>query len=67
MGLLIWMERHLIYYCPRHLQLMVVDARMLKDGKLQRLALGWDEENPIVRSMGAHSMRDADVDGDGMG
>ena len=47
-------------------KLMVVDAWMLKDGKLQR-AWRWDgdEENPIVRSMGAHSMVTADVDGDG--
>lgn len=47
-------------------KLMVVDAWMLKDDKLQR-AWRWDgdEENPIVRSMGAHSMVTADVDGDG--
>lgn len=47
-------------------KLMVVDAWMLKDGKL-RHAWRWDgdEENPIVRSMGAHSMVTADVDGDG--
>lgn len=47
-------------------KLMVVDAWMLKDGKLQR-AWRWDgdEENPLVRSMGAHSMVTADVDGDG--
>lgn len=47
-------------------KLMVVDAWMLKDGKLQR-AWRWDgdEENPLVRSMGAHSMVAADVDGDG--
>ena len=47
-------------------KLMVVDAWMLKEGKLQR-AWRWDgdEENPIVRSMGAHSMVTGDVDGDG--
>ena len=47
-------------------KLMVVDAWMLKNGKLER-AWRWDgdEENPIVRSMGAHSMVTADVDGDG--
>lgn len=46
-------------------KLMVVDAWMLKDGKLQHV-WRWDgdEENPIVRSMGAHSMVTADVDGD---
>lgn len=47
-------------------KLMVVDAWQLKDGKLQRL-WRWDgdEENPVVRSMGAHSMVAGDVDGDG--
>ena len=47
-------------------KLMVVDAWMLKNGKLER-AWRWDgdEENPVVRSMGAHSMVTADVDGDG--
>ena len=47
-------------------KLMVVDAWQLKEGKLERL-WRWDgdEENPIVRSMGAHSMVTADVDGDG--
>lgn len=47
-------------------KLMVVDAWQLKDDKLQRL-WRWDgdEENPVVRSMGAHSMVTADVDGDG--
>lgn len=47
-------------------KLMVVDAWMLKEGKLSR-AWHWDgdEENPIVRSMGAHSMVTGDVDGDG--
>lgn len=47
-------------------KLMVVDAWMLKDGRLTR-AWRWDgdEENPVVRSMGAHSMVTADADGDG--
>lgn len=47
-------------------KLMVVDAWMLKDGKLVR-AWRWDgdEENPVIRSMGAHSMVSGDVDADG--
>lgn len=47
-------------------KLMVVDAWMLKEGQLTR-AWHWDgdEENPVVRSMGAHSMVTGDVDGDG--
>ncbi len=47
-------------------KLMVVDAWMLKDNKLERV-WRWDgdEENPVTRSMGAHSMISADVDGDG--
>lgn len=47
-------------------KLMVVDAWMLKGNKLERV-WRWDgdEENPIVRSMGAHNMVTADVDGDG--
>lgn len=47
-------------------KLMVVDAWQLRDGKLERL-WRWDgdEENPVVRSMGAHSMVTGDVDGDG--
>ena len=47
-------------------KLMVVDAWMLKDGKLER-AWRWDgdEENPVIRSMGAHSMVTSDVDNDG--
>ena len=47
-------------------KLMVVDAWMLKDGKLTR-AWRWDgdEENPVIRSMGAHSMVTGDVDNDG--
>lgn len=47
-------------------KLMVVDAWVLKGDKLER-AWRWDgdEENPVVRSMGSHSMISADVDGDG--
>ncbi|NPD91604.1 silent information regulator protein Sir2 [Xylanibacter muris] len=47
-------------------KLMVVDAWMLNDGKLTR-AWRWDgdEENPVIRSMGAHSMVTGDVDKDG--
>lgn len=47
-------------------KLMVVDAWQLNEGKLQHL-WRWDgdEENPIVRSMGAHNMVTGDVDGDG--
>jgi len=47
-------------------KLMVVDAWMLKDNKLERV-WRWDgdEENPVTRSMGAHSMISADVNGDG--
>lgn len=47
-------------------KLMVVDAWQLNGGKLQRM-WRWDgdEENPVVRSMGAHSMVTGDVDGDG--
>ena len=45
---------------------MFVDAYQYTDGKLARL-WSWDgdEENPIVRSQGSHSMQVADVDGDG--
>ena len=47
-------------------KLMVVDAWTLESGKLRR-AWRWDgdEENPVIRSMGAHSMVTGDVDGDG--
>lgn len=47
-------------------KLMTVDAWMLKGDKLERV-WRWDgdEENPVVRSMGAHSMVTADVDNDG--
>jgi rhamnogalacturonan endolyase len=47
-------------------KLMTTDAWQLKDGKLQCL-WRWDgdEENPVVRSMGAHNMVTGDVDGDG--
>lgn len=47
-------------------RLMVVDAWQLKNGKLEKL-WRWDgdEENPVVRSQGAHNMVAGDVDGDG--
>ena len=47
-------------------KLMVVDAWQLKDGKMEKL-WRWDgdEENPVVRSQGAHNMVCGDVDGDG--
>ena len=47
-------------------KLMVVDAYQYHDRKLQRL-WHWegDDETPIIRSQGAHSMHAADVDGDG--
>lgn len=47
-------------------KLMVVDAWTLPDGRLHR-EWRWDgdEENPVIRSMGAHSMVTGDVDGDG--
>ncbi len=47
-------------------KLMVVDAYQMKDGKLDQL-WHWDgdEENPVIRSQGAHGMHSADVDGDG--
>ncbi|SCD19742.1 Rhamnogalacturonan lyase [Proteiniphilum saccharofermentans] len=47
-------------------KLMVVDAWQFHDGKLTRM-WRWDgdEENPVVRSQGAHNMVCADVDNDG--
>lgn len=47
-------------------KLMVVDAWQLNKGKLEKL-WRWDgdEENPVVRSQGAHNMVCGDVDGDG--
>lgn len=47
-------------------KLMIVDAYQLKDRKLQKL-WRWDgdEENPVIRSQGAHSMVSADIDDDG--
>ena len=45
---------------------MIVDAWELHDGKLRQL-WRWDgdEENPVIRSQGAHNMVVGDVDGDG--
>ncbi len=47
-------------------KLMVVDAWQFHNGKLER-QWRWDgdEENPVVRSQGAHNMVSGDVDGDG--
>lgn len=47
-------------------KLMTVDAWQLHNGKLEKL-WRWDgdEENPVVRSQGAHNMVCGDVDGDG--
>lgn len=47
-------------------KLMVLDAYQLKDGQLERL-WRWDgdEQNPVIRSQGAHTMISADIDGDG--
>ena len=47
-------------------KLMVVDAYQYHDKKLERL-WHWegDDETPIIRSQGAHSMHSADVDEDG--
>jgi rhamnogalacturonan endolyase len=47
-------------------KLMVVDAYQYHDRKLERL-WHWegDDETPIIRSQGAHSMHSADVDEDG--
>jgi rhamnogalacturonan endolyase len=47
-------------------RLMVVDAWQLKNGKLEKLwRFDGDEENPVLRSQGAHNMVAGDVDGDG--
>ncbi len=45
---------------------MVVDAYQLNGNKLEKL-WSWDgdEENPVIRSAGAHSMTCVDLDGDG--
>ncbi len=47
-------------------KLLVVDAWQFNNGKLEKL-WRWDgdEENPVVRSQGAHNMVCGDVDGDG--
>ncbi len=47
-------------------KLMVADAYQYHDGKLKQL-WHWDgdEENPVIRSQGSHSMHAADVDNDG--
>jgi len=45
---------------------MIVDAYQLVGNKLQKL-WRWDgdEENPVIRSQGAHNLHTVDVDGDG--
>lgn len=55
-----------ILACRGTYKLMVADAWELKGEELVH-AWRWDgdEENPIIRSMGAHSMVSGDVDGDG--
>ncbi len=55
-----------ILACRGTYKLMVVDAWQLEGDKLTR-AWRWDgdEENPVVRSQGSHSMVAGDVDGDG--
>ncbi len=55
-----------ILACRGTYKLMVVDAWQLEGNKLTR-AWRWDgdEENPIIRSQGAHNMVAGDVDGDG--
>ena len=47
-------------------KLMVVDAYQYHNGEIMQL-WHWDgdEENPVIRSQGSHSMHSADVDGDG--
>lgn len=47
-------------------KLMMVDAYQYHNKKLQRL-WHWegDDEDPVIRSQGAHGMHSADVDGDG--
>lgn len=47
-------------------RLMVVDAYQMKGKKLEKL-WQWDgdEENPVIRSQGAHSLHTVDLDNDG--
>ena len=47
-------------------RLMMVDAYQLNGNKLEKL-WRWDsdEENPVIRSQGAHSLHTVDVDNDG--
>ena len=55
-----------ILACRGTYRAMLVDAWELHDGKLRKL-WRWDgdEENPVIRSQGAHNMVAGDVDGDG--
>jgi rhamnogalacturonan endolyase len=52
--------------CRGTYRLMVVDVYQLRGNKLEKL-WRWDgdEENPVVRSQGAHGMHTVDVDDDG--
>lgn len=48
-------------------RLMVVEAWQLNNGMLENIwCWDGDEENPVVRSQGAHNMVCGDVDGDGI-
>ncbi len=55
-----------ILACRGTYRAMLVDAWELHDGKLRKL-WRWDgdEENPVIRSQGAHNMVAGDVDDDG--
>jgi rhamnogalacturonan endolyase len=55
-----------ILACRGTYKMMMVDAWQLKNNQLERV-WRWDgdEENPVVRSMGSHSMICGDVDNDG--
>ncbi len=55
-----------ILACRGTYRAMLVDAWELHNGKLRKL-WRWDgdEENPVIRSQGAHNMVAGDVDGDG--
>jgi rhamnogalacturonan endolyase len=52
--------------CRGTYRLMVVDAYQFHNNKLEKL-WRWDgdEENPVVRSQGAHSLHTVDLDNDG--
>ncbi len=52
--------------CRGTYRLMMVDAYQLRNDQLQKL-WRWDgdEENPVIRSQGAHGMHTVDLDNDG--